>query len=183
MAVISDEQLMQTIARGDLDAFNEIVLRYQNLVWRTAYRLLGDAMEAEDVAQETFLKILKAAPRYRPTASFRTYLYTIIYRLCLDTRKKSRPSLMDTIPDRPSTSPSAVETLVARERGEEIRRALDSLPINQRTAIFLKHDEGLSYAEIAQVMDISLKAVEMLIRRARETLQSKLTHLKKNLNC
>jgi RNA polymerase sigma-70 factor, ECF subfamily len=176
---VSDEQLMQSVAGGDLDAFNIIVLRYQHHAWRTACRLLGDAMEAEDVAQETFLKILKAAPRYRSTARFCTYLYTIIYRLCLDTRKKSRPSLMDPIPDRPSTSPSAVETLVARECGEEIRHALESLPLNQRTAIVLKHDEGLSYAEIAQVMDISLKSVEMLIRRAREKLQSKLPHLKK----
>jgi len=174
----SDDQLMQAVAHGDLDAFNIIVLRYQNHAWRTAYRLLGDAMEAEDVAQETFLKILKAAPLYRPTASFRTYLYTIAYRLCLDTRKKSRPSLMDMIPDRPSTSPSAVENLVSRERGEEIRHALESLPLNQRTAIVLKHDEGLSYAEIAQVMDTSLKSVEMLIRRAREKLQLKLFHLK-----
>ena len=178
MTVISDDQLMQAVSHGDLDAFNKIVLRYQHHAWRTACRLLGDAMEAEDVAQETFLKILKAAPRYRPTASFRTYLYTIVYRLCLDTCKKSRPSLMDTIPDRPSASPSAVDNLVSKECGEEIRHALESLPLNQRTAIILKHDEGLSYAEIAQVMDTSLKSVEMFIRRARENLQSKLSHLK-----
>jgi RNA polymerase sigma-70 factor (ECF subfamily) len=174
----SDEQLMQAVAGGDLDAFNKIVLSYQQQAWRTAYWLLGDTMEAEDVAQEAFLKILKAAPRYRPTASFRSYLYTIIYRLCLDARKKSRPSLVDTIPDRPSVSPSAVDNLVSRERGEEIRHALESLPLNQRTAIILKHDEELSYAEIAQVMDTSMKSVEMFIRRARENLQSKLTHIK-----
>jgi RNA polymerase sigma-70 factor, ECF subfamily len=174
----SDEQLMQAVAGGDLDAFNKIVLCYQHQAWRTAFRLLGDTMEAEDVAQETFFKILKAAPRYLPTASFHTYLYTIIYRLCLDTRKKSRPSLMDSIPDRTSPAPSAVESLVSKERREEIRYALESLPLNQRTAIVLKHDEGLSYAEIAQVMDISLKSVEMLIRRAREKLQSKLSNLK-----
>jgi RNA polymerase sigma-70 factor (ECF subfamily) len=178
MTGASDEQLMQAVAGGDLDAFNKIVLQYQQQAWRTAYRLLGDTMEAEDVAQESFLKILKAAPRYRPMANFRTYLYTIIYRLCLDTRKKSRPSLMDTMPDRPSSSPSAVEYLVFKERGEEIRHALESLPLNQRTAIVLKHDEGLSYAEIAQVMDTSMKSVEMFIRRARENLQSKLTHIK-----
>jgi RNA polymerase sigma-70 factor, ECF subfamily len=174
----SDERLMQAVAHGDLDAFNEIILRYQHHAWRTAFRLLGDTMEAEDVAQESFLKILKAAQRYRPSASFHTYLYTIVYRLCLDTRNKSRPSLMDTIPDRVSATPSAVEYLVSRERGEEIRHALKSLPLNQRTAIVLKHDEGLSYAEIAQVMDTSLKSVEMLIRRAREKLHSKLSHLK-----
>ncbi len=165
---ISDELLMQAVSHGDLDAFNKIVLRYQQQALRTAYRLLGDAVEAEDIAQETFLKILKAAPRYRPTASFHTYLYTIVYRLCLDTRKKSRPSRMDTFADRPSALPSAVDDLLSRERGKEIRNALVSLPLNQRTAIVLKHDEGLSYAEIARVMDTSLKSVEMLIRRARE---------------
>lgn len=178
MTGISDEQLMQAVAHGDLDAFNKIVLRYQNHAWRTASRLLGDATEAEDIAQEAFLKILKATSRYRPVASFRTYLYTIIYRLCLDTRKKSRPSLMDMMPDRPSVSPSALETLVSRVRREEIRQAIDGLPLNQRAAIVLKHDEGLSYAEIALVMDISVKSVEMLIRRARENLQLKLSYLK-----
>jgi RNA polymerase sigma-70 factor (ECF subfamily) len=173
----SDEQLMQAVAGGDLDAFNEIVLRYQQQAWRTAYRLLGDAMEAEDVAQESFLKILKAAPRYRPTASFRSYLYTSIYRLCLDTRKKNRPTPGDAIPDRPSPLPSAMENMVSRERGEEIRHALNRLPLNQRTAMVLKHDQGLSYAEIAQVMDTTPKSVEMLIRRARKSLHAKLSHL------
>lgn len=177
MTGTSDEQLMQAVAGGDLEAFNEIVLRYQQQAWRTAYRLLGDAMEAEDVAQESFLKILKAAPRYRTTASFRSYLYTIIYRLCLDIRKKNRPTLGDTIPDRPSSLPSAMENMVSREREDVIRHALKNLPLNQRTAMVLKHDQGLSYAEIAQVMNTSTKSVEMLIRRARKNLHAKLSHL------
>jgi len=80
---------MQAVAGGDRDAFNEIVLRYQSLAWKTAYRFLGDAMEAEDVAQESFLNILKTAPRYRPTATFRTFIYRILANLCIDRARKN----------------------------------------------------------------------------------------------
>ena len=82
---------MLAVAEGDLGAFEQIVLRYQESAWSAAYRFLGDHAEAEDIAQEAFLKILGAAPRYRPTASFRTYLYRVVTRLCFDRARKTRP--------------------------------------------------------------------------------------------
>jgi RNA polymerase sigma-70 factor (ECF subfamily) len=175
----TDEQLMRSVAEGNLDAFSEIVLRYQQMAWKTAYRFLGNSMEAEDVAQEAFLKMLEAAPRYRATASFCTYLYTIIYRLCADRKKRRSPAYTDTMPDTPASVPGAIEDIVARECEEEVQKALNSLPFNQKTAMVLKHFEGLSYAEIAELMGITLKSVEMLIRRAKEKLQSQLAHLRK----
>ena len=170
---------MQAVAGGDFGAFDEIVLRYQQHAWRTAYRFLGDAMEAEDVAQEAFLKVFEAAPRYRPISAFRTYLYAIVYRLCIDRARKIQPTPSDEIWNIPAISPNAAEDLLSLERREEIQTVLGRLPLQQRTAIVLRHYEGLSYAEIAQVMDATTKAVEMLIRRAREALQSQLAHLKK----
>lgn len=170
---------MQAVAGGDFEAFDEIVLRYQQHAWRTAYRFLSDAMDAEDVAQEALLRVFEAAPRYRPTSAFRTYLYTIVYRLCIDRTRKIQPAPSDEIWDIPALSPNAAEDLLSHERREEIQRALARLTLHQRTAIVLRHYEGLSYAEIAQVMGATTKAVEMLIRRARETLQSQLAHLKK----
>ena len=86
----TDEELMLAVRAGDLAAFEHLVVRHQSSAWNAAYRFLGDAAEAEDLAQEAFLKILDAAPRYQPTAKFRTYLYRVVTRLCLDRLQRYR---------------------------------------------------------------------------------------------
>ena len=177
--MVSDKQLMQAVAAGDPDAFHEIILRHQQVAWNTAYRFLRDPMEAEDIVQETFLRILEAAPRYQPTAKFRTYLYRILTRLCMDHARKKRPLVVDSIADIAHSAPGPLEDLILDEREAEVHTHLDALAPNQRAAIILKHFEGLSYAEISQVMGITQKAVERLLSRARSTLQSRLSHLKK----
>ena len=168
---INDEQLMQAAANGDLDAFNQIVLRHQAVAWSLAWRFLGDSMEAEDVAQEAFLKILEAAPRYRPKASFRIYLYRVVTRLCIDWSRKKRPTYADPLPDIRDPALSPAENLLAKERRSEIRGVLDILPPNQRMAIILRHYDGLSYTEIAETLEVTVKAVERLISRARAGLR------------
>jgi RNA polymerase sigma-70 factor (ECF subfamily) len=175
--VDTDEQLMQAVAEGDLDAFNELILRYQDLAWKMAYRFIGDAMEAEDVAQESFLKTLEAARRYRPTATFRTYFYRILTHLCLDrTRKKQLTSIND-IPEAMDPSLSPDESLIEKERRAQIRTALDALPPNQKAAMILRHYEGLRYTEIAQILGVTPKAVEGLMSRAGTFLQAHLSSL------
>lgn len=177
MKEATDEQLMLRAARGNLDALSHLVSRYQKLAWRTAYRFLGDSMESEDLAQEAFLKLLEAAPRYQPTASFRTYFYRILTHLCIDrTRKRQSVNIVD-IPDVLDPSPSAVENLMEIERRAQVRSALDTLPPHQKAAVILRHYEGLSYAEIAQVLGVTAKAVERLISRARASLQHCLFNL------
>lgn len=177
MKEATDEQLMQAVVGGNLDAFNELVLRYQGRAGKTAYRFLGDSMEAEDVAQETFLKILEAAQRYRPTAAFRTYFYRVLTRLCVDRTRKKRLTSIDDIPEVVDPSLGPTENLIDKERQAQIRNALDTLPYKQKAAMILRHYEGLSYAEIALILDISPKAVERLISRARASLQARLSHL------
>jgi RNA polymerase sigma-70 factor, ECF subfamily len=172
---LSDEQLMQAVARGDVAAFDQIIRRYQHVAWKTACRLLSDSMEAEDVAQEAFLKLLDAAPRYRPTASFRTYFYRILTRLCIDRIRKKRPVVTEHLPESADSSPGPPETLIAREREVQVRMALEALPASQKTAIILRHYQGLSYSEIARIMETTVKAVEGLISRARSSLQVRLT--------
>lgn len=169
----SDQQLMQAVARGDLDAFNELVLRYQGLAWSVAWRFLGDPMEAEDVAQQAFLKILEVAPHYRPKASFGAYLYRIVTRLCIDWSRKKRPAYTDQLPEIRDPRLGPAENLLAKERRSQIRKALDALPSNQRMALILRHYDGLSYTEIAEVLGVTVKAVERLISRARTALQSR----------
>jgi RNA polymerase sigma-70 factor, ECF subfamily len=173
----TDEQIMQAVFRGDFEAFHEIVLRYQGLAWKTAYRFLGDSMEAEDVAQESFLKILEAVPRYRPTGTFRTYFYRTLTHLCIDrTRRKQLTSIGD-IPEVVDPSPSPAENIIHKELRTQVSTALDTLPPNQKAAMILRHYEGLSYAEIAQILGVTSKAVERLISRAAATLQTRLSHL------
>jgi RNA polymerase sigma-70 factor, ECF subfamily len=173
----TDEQLMQAVAGGNLDAFNELVLRHQSLAWKMAYRFLGDAMEAEDVAQETFLKILEAAPRYRPTATFRTYFYRILTHLCIDRTRKKQFTSIDDIAEAIDQSLRPDESLIEKERRARVRIALGALPPNQKAVMILRHYEGLSYTEIAQILGVTPKAVERLIGRAGLSLQARLSHL------
>src|SRR6516164_3585667 len=95
----TDEELMTAASAGDLRAFEQLVQRHQSSAWQAAYRFLGDATEAEDIAQEAFLKIFDAAPRYQPTAAFRTYLYRVVTRLCLDFAQKKRPLYTQFLPE------------------------------------------------------------------------------------
>jgi RNA polymerase sigma-70 factor, ECF subfamily len=176
----ADDQLMQAAAEGDSGAFGEIVHRYERTAWKIAFRFLGDSMEAEDASQETFLKVLDSARRYLPKGNFRTYLYSILTRTCIDHYRKRRPEGIPVLPEIPDLSANPAENLIAKEREELVRKAMDALPANQKAAIILRHYEGLSYSEISGILNISVKAVEGLISRSRVTLQIKLSSLKKN---
>ena len=177
MNVRSDEELMLAAGQGDLDAFEQIVLRHQGEAWRVAYRFTGDAAEAEDLAQNAFLKILDAAGQYKPTATLRTYFYRVLTRLCIDHRRKKRPGLADPFPNMPDTTPSPSVQADRAERDALIQAALNSLPADYRMVVVLRYFEGLSGAEIAEAMDRSVKAVERLLARAKSSLEPQLRHL------
>lgn len=166
----SDEELMSEVAQGDLTAFEQLVTRHQGSVWRVAFRLLGDAHEAEDIAQEAFLRILLAAPRYRPTAAFRTYLHRITTRLCRDRHRRTGPSLGQDLDGRSSGAPSPEDFLADSQMRRAVQKALASLPIKQREAVVLRYYEGLSYDEISRITGASQKAVERLLARGRAAL-------------
>jgi RNA polymerase sigma-70 factor (ECF subfamily) len=173
----TDEDRLVAAGAGDLEAFRELVLAHQRSAWGLAFRFLQDAAEAEDVAQEAFLRILEAAPRYRPTASFRTYLCRVVTRLCIDRSEKKHPEYTDEVPDLADPAPGPEESLATREREERVRDALGALPANQRAALILRHHEGLSYVEVADALATTTKAVEGLLGRARATLQDLLAGL------
>lgn len=169
---------MVAVGEGDLDALGEIVLRHQQFVWGISYRFLGDREAAEDLVQETFLRVLRAASRYKPSAEFRTYLYQIVSRLCIDRAREKRPIFTDRLPEVVDGSPGPTATLVSKERETEIRRAINGLPPRQRMAVILKYYEELNYADIARSLGTTVKAVERLLGRARTALQSTLSHIK-----
>jgi len=167
----TDEQLMSAAAEGDMDAFEVLVRRHQQGVLTVALRLLGDEHRAQDAAQEAFLRVLESAPRYRPTASFRTYLYRILTRLCIDQYRRREPithSELDSVSDDAETAP---EALMRRERAEQVRQAIERLPARQRAALVLQHYEDMSYEEIGAVMKCSASSVDALLVRAKKKLR------------
>ena len=173
----SDEELMLASGRGDLSAFEELVLRYQSLAWNATYRILGDPAEAEDSAQEAFLRVWASAKRYRPRALFRTYLYRVLTRICIDRSSKRKPIYSKQIPEVADHRPPPLCQLLDEEREKTVRTALDRLSPHQRMAVVLKYFEGLRYSDIAKIMEISTKAVERLLARARERLEQDLAAL------
>lgn len=184
------KELMLRFQRGDESAFEEIVLRYQRAVLNFAYRAIGDSARAEDIAQEAFLRIFRARRRYRPTASFTTWLFTIVNRLCMNeirSRRREARALRD--PWKRAGS-AAGETVIPRcgdrgddpppeiaerwERARMVRAAIQSLPSSQRAAVLLRRYEGMSYQEVAEAMGLTVMAVKSLLVRARENLRKRL---------
>lgn len=166
----SDTELVARTADGDEAAFRELLVRHQDAVYAFICRMLGDSrQEAEDIAQETFLRLYQAAGRYRANAFLRTYLLRIAKNLCIDHFRKKRPELLDDIPDTPSDE-TPLDLLEGAITIDRLEKAIAGLPVNQRTAILLRHNEQLSYNRIAEVMDLSIGAVESLLVRARRTV-------------
>jgi RNA polymerase sigma-70 factor, ECF subfamily len=171
---ISDENLMLSVGKGDVEAFAEIVLRHQVSAWNIAFRFVCNRADAEDIVQDAFLRLLHAAPRYRPTASFRTYFSRIISRLCLDHIQKKRPLLTEALPDCEDPAPLSDRVVLDQEKAQAVRRCIASLSPNQRLAVILRYYEEYSYREIAVTLDITEKAVERLLARGRSALENEL---------
>jgi RNA polymerase sigma-70 factor, ECF subfamily len=182
-----DAQLMLRVQSGDREAFETLMTRYRQPVMNLVYRTLGDLNEAEDICQHVFIQVYKSARRYRPTARFSTWLYTIARNLCLnEIRRRSRhpADSLDALhpdgEDHPTRDLVDYRTLdppkalLQDELERKIQEALSTLPENQRTAILLCRQAELSYEDIAQVLHCSLSATKSLIHRARETLRGKL---------
>jgi RNA polymerase sigma-70 factor (ECF subfamily) len=168
---------MQAAGKGDMQAFERLVIRHQSTAWNVAVRYIGDASEAEDLVQEAFLRILNAAERYVPTAAFRTYLYRILTRLCIDHVRKKRPVPFDPLPQIRAPGLPASERIERMERERAIQAALGALPPKYRIVIVLRYFEGLGTIEIARSLNTTPKAVERLLARARKRLEPALMPL------
>ena len=182
-----DADLMLRVKRGNRAAFAELVEKYRQPVMNLVYRTLRDETEAEDLAQNVFLQVYKSRSRYKRTAKFSTWLFTIARNLCLnELRRRSRhpAEALEETHDEHEGRPQRqyednknflpAETLLHGELAQKIEEALAELPENQRTAILLCRQEDLSYEEIARVLGCSLSATKSLIHRGREVLKQKL---------
>jgi RNA polymerase sigma-70 factor (ECF subfamily) len=177
------------VKEGDREAFADLVEAHQARVLGTVVRMLGpETMDAEDIAQQVFLRVWKSAARYEPTAKFTTWLFTITRNLVFNEsrRRKNRPttsldapvagsgdeSNVRQIADETAASPESA--LLAREMTEAIDAAIAELPEQQRLAVVLRRYEELPYEEIARVLDLSVPAVKSLLFRARTFLRERL---------
>lgn len=172
----SDSLLMERTGSGDREAFAALIRRHQGLVLSIAYRYLGSRPDAEDAAQEVFLRLWGAARRYKPQADLAAYLRTITVNLCLDQRRTGR-FLVFSDPGEPAGTHDPHTDLQDAERKATVGRALLSLPPAQRMAVLLFHMEGLSVREVAGLLEVSPKAAESLLSRARASLRQRLSPL------
>jgi len=169
-----DADLLLRSASGDRQAFDELVTRNRQGVLSLIYRHVADTVEAEDLAQEAFVRLYQARRRYRPTAKFGTFLHRLVVNLCLNEarRRRRRPTQpladLEQTPAPATTSPD--QHVQQAELSRQVAVALQHLPETQRMAVILNRFEGLSYAEIAATMDLSVKAIEALLHRAKRSL-------------
>jgi RNA polymerase sigma-70 factor, ECF subfamily len=175
----TDHQLMSNLAQGQLWALDCLIRRYQQKVFALAYRILGNWHSAEDVAQETFIRLYNAAPRYKPDAKLITFLYPIVLNLCRDIQRKAGRITQSEVPlDTISDSDSPESMAIKDENATAVTRAVASLPQRQKTALLLHRFDGLSYSEVARIMNISQSAAESLLVRAYASLRQSLTKIK-----
>ncbi len=180
-----DLRLMLRVKEGDTEAFRELVEAHQNRIVSTVARMIDDPTEAEDIAQQVFLRIWKSAPRWEPSAKFTTWAFTIMKNLVFNEQR--RRSRRRTLPletkdddetfqfqhaDESMKSPDRV--VLDAEHQDAIERAIQELPEAQRLVLVLRRYQDVSYEEIMDIFKLTLPAVKSLLFRARSQLREKL---------
>ena len=168
----TEQELILLARGGNSDAYGRLVARYQQTVYNIAYRLTGNRQEAEDVAQESFVKAHKALDRFDPQRPFAPWLYRIATNTALNWIKRRRPEVeldVETPPVDAAPGPEALT--IAADSAARLRAAIAVLPPNQRAAIELRHFQGLSYREMSEVLDAPLSDIKSWLFRARRKLR------------
>jgi RNA polymerase sigma-70 factor (ECF subfamily) len=175
--VNSEFELIEATARGDPQAFETLVKRYQNPLCNFIFRYLGDRYAAEDIAQEVFLRVYKAAPKFDPRGRVSSWIFKIAYNLSVNELKKRsiRNRISQYAKDQSLMShQDSIDAAPRFELEQEMMGAIGKLPDEQRAALLLRVNEDLSYREISEVMGLSVQSVESLLFRARKGLKEML---------
>ena len=179
----SDEELVTLSQGGDLDSFNQLVLRWERPIYALAYRVIGREEDARDVAQETFLRAFRALKGFKGQAKFSSWLYRITLNLCRDWIRRERrapvaqaPEGIDIIELAGEATPTeSIEELVGRRQlGRAVSKAMALLPEDQRTAIILKEYHGLTFQEIADLLDCPLSTVKTRLYQGLSVVRKQL---------
>jgi RNA polymerase sigma-70 factor, ECF subfamily len=179
----TDEELVARSQGGDIDSFNELVVRWERSIYGLAYRVIGREEDARDVCQETFLRAYRAIGGFKGEAKFSSWLYRIALNLCRDWIRRTRRAPVGPAPDGVDlvelagerTPSESVEELVARrEMSRAVAKAMALLPPDQRTAIVLKEYHGLTFQEIADLLDCPLSTVKTRLYQGLTVLRRQL---------
>lgn len=179
----TDEELVARARGGDLDSFNQLVLRWERPIYALAYRVIGREEDARDVAQETFLRAFRGLGGFKGEAKFSSWLYRITINLCRDWIRRERRTPVAQAPEgvdlielaSESTPAESIEDLVSRkELGRAVAKAMSSLPDEQRTAIILKEYQGLTFQEIADLLNCPLSTVKTRLYQGLNVLRRQL---------
>ncbi|HUG42119.1 MAG TPA: sigma-70 family RNA polymerase sigma factor [Longimicrobiales bacterium] len=192
-AQLSDQDVIRHAREGRESAFRELIRRYERPLFSIIYRMVRDRELAEDLAQDTFIKVLNALDRYDPSYKFSSWIFKIAHNTTVDHIRKKTPETLSldgspharTQEQAEATSFAAVDTAEnpeqytsSREVGGEIEAALQDVRPEYREAIMLWHVEGRPYEEIARIMDLPLGTVKTYIHRGRNELRKRLEHLR-----
>jgi RNA polymerase sigma-70 factor (ECF subfamily) len=193
LAGLPDPEVVKEARRGSEAAYRELLTRYERPVFSLVFRMVRDRETAEDLAQETFIKVLNNLDRYSPEFKFSSWLFKIANNVAIDHLRRRR---LDTVSvdgsphaasaaeaeatsfDLVSRGESALEEMESRELGSAIERAIARLRPEYRSCILLRHVEGRSYEEIAATLDLPIGTVKTYIHRARHELRRELEHLR-----
>jgi RNA polymerase sigma-70 factor (ECF subfamily) len=167
----SDEALMARIAKGDERAYRQLVRRHLPAMLGLARRILGNSADAEDVAQEAMLRIWTHAPRWQPLAALRTWLTRVVVNLCLDRKRRAPWVALEAAGEIVDPARDASEQAESDERERLVAVAIEELPARQRSAIVLTYSEGMSNAQVAEILDTTVSAVETLLVRGKQNLR------------
>ena len=170
-----DEDLLNRLATDDEQAFRQLVERHIDRAFGIALRLLGSRADAEDVVQDTMLKVWTHRDRWEHgRAKFSTWLYRVVTNRCIDLHRRPRTDNVDAVPEPMDAQPDAVSTMQRDEVTKMLEGAMQRLPEQQRVAVILSYHENMSNGEIAEVMSTTITAVESLLKRGRQQLREML---------
>lgn len=170
-----DALLLCSVAAGDQIAFERLARRHLDRAYTVALRLTGSRPDAEDVVQEVFLRLWQRPDAWRPgQAQFSTWLHRVVVNRCLDIKRRPRMTALDGVAEPEDPRPGAEADLVAAQRQRALTDAVADLPERQRAAIALTYAAGLKNGEAAKALEISVKALEALLVRAKRDLREAL---------
>ena len=171
-----DHALLASIGRGDHRAFQTLMRIHMPYVQRLARRIIGNREDADEVAQEAFIRVWTIAPRWRHDldARFTTWLYRVVVNLCLDRRRRVVTLPLEDAGDPADTGPSSFDKVTADETARLVAGALEELPARQRAAITLCYYYGVNGQEAAEILEVSVSALESLLVRGRRALRLRL---------